>query len=191
VTDDARLPGLLGSRALTGEGLPSGATTLIDAGRLQGFLADFYHAQKLASQVGTLAPRNGRRVTTNGQSFDMRPGIFPTNITVAGDRTEPLERLLAPLANAIYVDRLWYTYPQGGLHSGAFTSSVIGASFHIVDGELARPLRPGTLCLHDNYLDLLQRITGLSTARQTVASPGMQSVVLAPDVCCSQARFTV
>jgi predicted Zn-dependent protease len=171
--------------------LPSGATTLIDAGRLQGFLTDFYHAQKLASQVGALAPRNGRRVTADGRSFDMRPGVFPTNVTVASDRTEALERLLEPLANAIYVDRLWYTYPQGGLRSGAFTSSVIGASCHIADGKLAQPLRPGTLCLHDNYLDLLQRISGFSTARQAVASPCMQSLVLAPDMRCSQARFTV
>lgn len=190
LTDDARVPGLIGSRAVTGEGLPSGATTLVDAGRLQGFLADVYHAQQLASQLGILPPHNGRRVTENGQSFDMRPGIFPANVTVASDRTEVLEQLLEPLANAIYVDRLWYTYPQGGLHTGAFTSSVIGASFHIVDGELAQPLRPGTLCLHDNYLDLLQRITGLSTARHAVPSPCMQSLVQTPDICCSEARFT-
>lgn len=191
VTDNARLPGLLGSRAVTGEGLPSAATTLIEAGRLQGFLADVYHARKLAPRLGSLAPRNGRRVTANGQSFDTRPGIFPTNVMVSSDRTEALERLLEPLANAIYVDRLWSTYPQGGLHTGAFTSSVIGASHRVVGGKLAQPLRPATLRLHDNYLDLLQRITGLSTARQTVASPCMQSLVLTPDIRCSQARFTV
>jgi predicted Zn-dependent protease len=190
VTDDGRLPGMIGSRTVTGEGLPTGVTTLIDGGLLRGFLTDFYHAQKLATQVGPLTPRNGRRVTTNGQSFAMRTGIFPTNVVVSSDQTEALEQLLAPLTNAIYVDRLWYTSAQGGLHTGNFTSTVIGASFHILDGKLAQPLQPGSLHLHDNFLDLLQRITGLSTARQAVVSPCLQSLLLTPQVCCSQARFT-
>jgi predicted Zn-dependent protease len=119
----------------------------------------------------------------------MRPGIFPTNVVLSSDKTEDLEQLLAPLTNAIYVDRLWHTYAPGGLHTGAFTSTVIGSSCHIVDGKLAHTLQPGTLRLDDNFLDLLQRITGLSTARQAVASPCMQSLVLTPHVCCSQAHF--
>ncbi len=190
VTDDGSLPGLLGSHAITGEGLPTGAMTLIDAGRLVGFLTDTYHAQKLAAQVGPIAPRNGRRVATNGQSFAMRPGIFPTNVTVASSEAETLEALLEPLAEGIYVDSLWYTYPQAGLHSGAFTSTVIGSSFHIREGKLNQPLQPGTLHLNDNFLDLLQRITGLSTTQHVVASPTMQSVVLAPEIRCSHAHFT-
>ncbi|MCZ6872505.1 MAG: metallopeptidase TldD-related protein [bacterium] len=189
VTDNGRLAGMIGSRMVTGEGLPTGATILIDGGHLRGFLTDFYHAQKLATQVGLLTPCNGRRVATNGQSFAMRPGIFPTNVVLSSDKTEDLEQLLAPLTNAIYVDRLWHTYAPGGLHTGAFTSTVIGSSCHIVDGKLAHTLQPGTLRLDDNFLDLLQRITGLSTARQAVASPCMQSLVLTPHVCCSQAHF--
>ena len=35
--DDGRLPGMLGSRTITGDGLPTGTTTLIEQGRLVGF----------------------------------------------------------------------------------------------------------------------------------------------------------
>jgi predicted Zn-dependent protease len=189
VADEGRLPGLLGSRAITGEGLPTGTTTLLDQGRLVGFLADTYHAQKLAVRVGTLPPHNGMRFATNGQSFGMRPGIFPTNVTLTSSEAETLEALLEPLTDGIYVSDLWYTYPQGGLQTGTFTSTVIGPSFHIRQGKLVRPLQPGTLRLHDNVLDLLQRVTGVSTTRRAIALATMQSLVLAPDVRCSRAHF--
>jgi predicted Zn-dependent protease len=189
VADVGRLPGMLGSHAITGEGLPTGTTTLLDQGRLSGFLADTYHAHKLAARIGVLPPRNGMRFATNDRSFGMRPGIFPTNVTLTSHEAEPLEMLLAPLTDGVYVGGLWYTYPQGGLQTGEFTSRVIGPSFHIQQGKLARPLQPGTLRLHDNVLDLLQRITGVSTTKQAVVLATMRSLVLAPDVRCSHARF--
>jgi predicted Zn-dependent protease len=99
--------------------------------------------------------------------------------------------LLDPLTDGIYVGGLWYTVPQGGLQTGEFTSTVIGPSFRIQQGKLAQPLRPGTLRLHDNLLDLLHRITGLSTTQQAIALATMQSLVLAPDIRCRQARFVV
>jgi TldD protein len=189
VADEGRLPGLLGSRAITGEGLPTGTTTLLEQGRLTGFLADAYHARKLAGHVGVLPARNGMRLVTDGQSFAMRPGIFPTNVTVTSQQAETLEALLAPIPDGIYVGGLWYTCPQDGLHTGEFTSTVIGPSFRIRQGKLERPVQPGTLRLHDNVLDLLHRITGISTTRHAVALATMQSLVLAPEVRCSQARF--
>jgi predicted Zn-dependent protease len=129
------------------------------------------------------------RLVTDGQSFAMRPGIFPTNVTVTSHQAEPLEALLAPITDGIYVGGLWYTSPQGGLSTGEFTSTVIGPSFRIRQGKLERPVQPGTLRLYDNVLDLLHRITGISTTRQAVALATMQSLVLAPEVRCSRARF--
>ena len=189
VRDEGRLPGYIGSRIITGEGLPTGTTMLLDHGRVAGLLADTYHAQHLAAQIGTIAPRNGMRFATNGQSFGMRPGIFPTNVTFTSSEEVPLAALLEPLSDGIYVGGLWYTYPQGGLHTGEFTSTVIGPSFRIRHGKLAEPLQPGTLRLHENVLDLLQRVTGLTTTRQAVPLATMQSLVLAPEMRCSRARF--
>lgn len=191
VTDVGRHAGLLGSRVITGDGLPTGSTALLEHGRLVGFLSDAYHAHKLATQIGMLVPRNGMRFATNGQSFGMRPGIFPTNATITSDAAEELAALLEPITEGLYVGGLWYTFPQGGLQTGRFTSTVIGPSFRIQQGVLTQPVQPGTLRLNDNLLDLLACISGFSTASQAVALATMRSLVLAPDMRCRQARFVV
>jgi predicted Zn-dependent protease len=189
VTDDARCPGLLGSHGITGEGLPTEVTPLIEQGRLVGFLTDVYHAQKLTGQVGALSPRNGMRFATRGESFGMRPGIFPTNVHLTGTHTVPLAELLTPIQDGIYIGGLWHTAPQGGLQTGNFTSTVIGPSFRIRHGKLAEPVRPETLHMHDNVLELLHRITGLSSASRAITFATMQSLALTPDIWCSHARF--
>ena len=190
MTDDGRLPGLLGSRTITGDGLPTGTTPLIEHGRLVGFLADAYHAQYLAERVGPVVPRNGMRHATNGKSFGMRPGIFPTNVTCSSPAAVAFEALLEPIDQGMYVGGLWHTMAPEGLHTGAFTSTVIGPSFAIRQGQLAEPVQPGRLRVQDNFLDLLQRLTGLSTTRQPVVLATRQSLVLAPEWRCSQAHFT-
>lgn len=187
--DDGRLPGMLGSRTMTGDGLPTGTTPLIEHGRLVGFLADAYHAQYLVERVGAVVPRNGMRHATNGKSFGMRPGIFPTNITFSSPDAVPFNALLEPIDQGIYVGSLWHTMVPEGLHTGAFTSTVIGPSFAIRQGKLAEPVQPDRLRLQDNFLDLLQRLTGLSTTRQSVVLATRQSLVLAPELRCSQAHF--
>jgi predicted Zn-dependent protease len=189
MTDDGRLAGLVGSRTITGDGLPTGTTPLIEHGRLVGFLADAYQAQHLTGVVGPTVPRNGMRHATNGQSFAMRPGIFPTNVVFSSPDAMALEALLEPIEHGVYVGSLWHTRIPEGLYTGAFTSTVLGPSFVIRQGQLAEPVQPGTLCLQDNFVDLLQRLTGLSTTQQPVVLATRQSVVLAPEWRCSQARF--
>ena len=189
MTDDGRLPGLLGSRTITGDGLPTGATTLIEHGRLVSFFADAYHAQHLTELVGAVVPRNGMRHATNGQSFGMRPGIFPTNISFSSPDAVALDTLLEPIDQGLYVGGLWHITAPEGLRTGMLTGTVIGPSFSIRQGKRAEPLRPGTLCLQDNILDLLQRLTGISTTQQPVVLATRQSLVLAPEWRCSQAHF--
>src|SRR5437870_1659308 len=187
--DDGRLPGMLGSRTITGDGLPTGISTLIEQGRLVSFLADAYHAQHLIGLVGAVVPRHGMRHATNGQSFAMRPGIFPTNITFSSPDAVVLDALLAPIGQGLYVGDLWHTTTPEGLRTGAFTSTVIGPSYAIRQGQLAEPVLPGTLSLQDNFLDLLQRLTGISMTQQPVVLGTRQSLVLAPEWRCSQAHF--
>jgi predicted Zn-dependent protease len=191
LTDDGRRPGLLGSHGITGEGLPTGTTPLIEHGRLVGFLTDVYQAQRLAALIDALPPHNGMRFASQGESFAMRPGIFPTNLLLTAPQAVSLAELLAPIAEGIYVGSLWQTTPQGGLQSGDFTSTVVGASFRIRHGQCVEPIRPGSIRLHDNVLGLLHRITGLSTPGRAVAFATRQSLLLAPDVRCSQARFVL
>jgi predicted Zn-dependent protease len=100
-----------------------------------------------------------------------------------------LDALLAPIDQGLYVGDLWHTTTPEGLRTGALTSTVIGPSFAIRQGQLAEPVRPGTLSLQDNYLDLLQRLTGISTTQQPVVLATRQSLVLAPEWRCGQAHF--
>ena len=190
MADDGRLPGMLGSRTITGDGLPTGLTSLIEHGHLVSFLADAYHAQYLAGRVGAVVPRNGMRHATNGKSFGMRPGIFPTNVTFSSPDAVAFDALLEPIDQGVYVGGLWHTMAPEGLHTGACTSTVIGPSFAIRQGKLAEPVQAGQLRLQDNFLDLLQRLTGLSITRQPVVLATRQSLVLAPEWQCSQAHFT-
>jgi predicted Zn-dependent protease len=189
MSDDGRLPGMLGSRTITGDGLPTGTTMLVEQGRLVGFLAEAYHAQHLTGLVGAVVPRNGMRHATNGQSFAMRPGIFPTNITFSSPDAVALDALLAPIDQGLYVGDLWDITTPEGLRTGAFTSTVIGPSYAIRQGQLAEPVRPGVLSLQDNFLHLLQRLTGISTTQQPVVLATRQSLVLAPEWRCIQAHF--
>ncbi len=189
VADEGRFPGLVGSRSITGDGLPTGSTTLIAGGRLAGFLADAYHAQAMAPKFGPLPPHNGMRHAMNGESFAMRPGIFPTNVTFASDEAVPRDALVVPITNGIYVGGLWAATFRHGSTPGDFIGTVVGPSFHIHEGKLTRPLQPRALHIRDNVLDVLQRLTGLSTLRRPVVLTSGQSVVLAPELRCSQVSF--
>ncbi len=186
MADNGRLPGLLGSRLMTGDGLPTSLTTLIEHGRLVGFLADAYHAQHLWEHIGAVGPRHGLRHTTTGQSFSMRPGIFPTNITFSSPEMVPLDDLLAPIVHGLYLGDLWHLTAPEGLQTGSCTGLIVGPSFVIRHGKLVEPVRPGTLRLQDNVLHVLQRLTGLSTTEQPVVLATRQSLVLAPEWRCSQ-----
>lgn len=188
ITDDGRLPGMLGSRTITGDGLPTGQTTLIAQGHLVDFLADAYHAQHLATRLGPIVPRNGMRYTTHGASFCMRPGIFPTNVMLTSDAAVSLAALIAPVTHGIYIGSLWHTTPEGSLRTGDFTSLILGPSFVIEHGKLVQAIRPATIGLQENFPALLQRLTGMSTSPQAIALATGQSLVLAPALQCSNAR---
>jgi predicted Zn-dependent protease len=190
VIDDGRQPRMLGSRTVTDEGLPTGATPLITQGHVAGFLADTYHAQTGALRFPFLVPRNGMRHHLLHQSFAMRAGIFPTNVILSSDEAVDLNTLLAPVSEGIYIGRLWSPTPQGPMQHGDFTGAIIGPSFHIQNGQLTQPLRPNAMRLQANLPQLLQALTGASTRSRAIVSPTMQSQVVSPDVRCHQVRVT-
>lgn len=189
--DDATLPGAIASHLITGDGLPTGPTPLITRGQLVGFLANAYHAQALDNRFGPLAPHNGMRFALDHQHFSMRPGIFPTNVLLTGYEAVSQADLLAPMEHGIYIGDLWLTTPQGSLLTGAFTSIVAGPSFHIQQGKLSRPLKAESLRLEADYVQLLQQITGISSAQQAVPFASQQSVMFAPEVRCEALTLIV
>ena len=190
LADDALRPHMLGSRAVTDEGLPTGVTPLITEGRVAGFLADAQHAHAFASRYPFLAPRNGMRHHLTHQSYDMRTGIFPTNVILSSDQPMDFDALVANMPEGIYIGRLWALTPQGPMPHGNFTGAIAGPSFHIQDGQLAQPLRPGVMRLQANLPQLLQLLTGASTRSRAIASPTWQSQIVSPEVRCHRVHVT-
>ena len=108
IYDEGAMPGLMGSKGITCEGLPTGRTDLIRDGMLVGVLTSWYDAQRLlhdpaikeklgveAAAAGpALVARNGLRTGSGGRAFDTQPETSATNIVVEGADTVSLEELI-------------------------------------------------------------------------------------------------
>src|SRR3989337_385750 len=106
VYDQGALPGLMGSKGITCEGLPTGRTDLIKDGVLTGALTSWYEAQHLlhdpaikdklgvepAAAAPALVARNGFRFSGGGgRAFDTQPETAASNIVVEGAGPVPVE----------------------------------------------------------------------------------------------------
>jgi predicted Zn-dependent protease len=189
LTDEGRLARRLGSRLYTSDGFSTGTTPLIQQGRLTGFLANAYYAHAMSTPAITFVPRNGMRHNLRHQSYDMRPGIFPTNAVLSSTQAVDTETLIAAMDDGVYIGGLWATTPQGNPQQGDFTSTVIGPSYRIQHGKRTNSLRAGTMRVQGNLHELLQGITGISTDPQQVPLPTLQSLVLSPAVQCRRIRL--
>jgi predicted Zn-dependent protease len=197
IYDDGARPGLMGSKAITCEGLPTGRTDLIRDGVLTGCLSNWYETQRLlrdpalAAKLGAtgpaaasaLAPRNGFRFDEGGgRQFDREPSIAASNVVVEGADAVPLEELIRGVGHGLYVGRIWYTYPINGLAAGDFTCTVVGDSYVIRDGRLAEPLRPNTVRIDDNLGRLLEAITGIAQDAKGTIVWAADEVAYAPEI---------
>ena len=104
IYDHGALPGLIGSKGITCEGLPTGRTDLIKDGVLVGLLSHWYDSQRLlhdprvADKLGVdgpsaaraLVPRNGFRYDGGGRSFERRPSTSACNVVIEGSRPRHL-----------------------------------------------------------------------------------------------------
>jgi len=177
IYDHGAMPGLMGSKGTTCEGLPTGRTDLIRNGVLVGCLTNWYEAQRLlhepqlkeklgveaAAARNALIPRNGFRFTRGGgRQFDTPPTVAASNVIVEGAAPVSLDELIAKVKEGLYVGRIWYTYPINGLRAGDFTCTVVGDSFIIKDGRIAAPLKANTVRINDNILRVLDHIIGIT-----------------------------
>ncbi len=200
VYDHGARPGLLASRGITCEGLPTGRTDLIQDGVLVGLLSNWYESQRLlrdaegTAKLGVvgraveqaLVPRNGFRFgELGGRRFDLRPGVAATNVVVEGTEPESLDALVRRVGHGLYIGRIWYTYPINGLRAGDFTCTVVADSYVIRDGRRAEPIRPNTIRINDNIATILNNVLG--TTRNTKASIvwAADEVVYAPEIAVS------
>jgi len=200
VYDHGAGPGLLGSKGLTCEGLPTGRTDLIRNGVLVGLLSNWYESQRLhrdpegplkLGASGTvaaqaLAPRNGFRFgPLGGRHFDMRPGVAATNVVVEGRDATTLHDLLRRVGHGLYIGRIWYTYPINSLRAGDFTCTVVADSYIIREGRLGPPIRPNTIRINDNIATVLNNVIGTTVGVKGSIVWAADEVVYAPELAVS------
>src|SRR3989475_340974 len=197
ISDHGALPGLVGSKGITCEGLPTGRTDLIKEGVLVGCLSNWYETQRLikdkalreklgaagAEAERALAPRNGFRFGAGGgRQFDAEPGIAASNVIVEGAAPVSLEELLRTVRDGLYVGRIWYTYPINGLRAGDFTCTVVADSYIIRDGRLAAPLKANAIRINENIGKILNSIVGITKDVRGTIVWAADEVVYAPEI---------
>lgn len=197
IYDHGAMPGLMGSKGITCEGLPTGRTDLIKNGELVGLLTNWYETQRLlhdreakeklgvdpAEYRSALTPRNGFRFTRGGgRQFDSPAQVAATNIIVEGKDAVSLGELIGRVKNGLYIGRIWYTYPMNGLRAGDFTCTVVGDSFIIRDGRIAAPLKANTIRINDNIQKILREIVGITKDVKGTLVWAADEVVYAPEI---------
>ena len=202
IRDDGAAPGLLGSKGITCEGLPTGRTDLVTRGIFTGCLSSWYESQRIlrdgaaAARVGgtaaalasALVPRNGFRFGGGGRLFDTQPGIAASNVIVEGEDPVALEELIRQVDHGLYVGRIWYTYPINGLAAGDFTCTVVADSYIIRDGRLAAPLKPNSVRINDNIATILDNVVGVTRDPKATIVWAADEVVYAPEIAVSGVR---
>jgi predicted Zn-dependent protease len=197
IADQGARAGLVGSKGITCEGLPTGRTDLVRDGVLVGCLASWYETQRLLRDealgeklgvvgeqaAAALAPRNGFRFGDGGgRNFDTTPGVSASNVVVESAETVSRAELLRRVGDGLYVGRIWYTYVINGLRAGDFTCTVIADSHLIRDGRLAAPLRPNTVRISDNIVRVLENIVGVGGPPRATPVWAADEVVYAPEL---------
>lgn len=195
IIDRGNARGLIGSKGITCEGLPTGETTLIKGGVLSGLLSDWYEYQrilhdprakeKLGASPGdvrqALMPKNGFRFGRGGgRNSGTKPHASATNVVFESAASTDFGALLRQVKRGILVGRLWYTYPVNGLRAGDFTSTVVADSYFVEDGEIKAPVKVNTLRINDNIANILMGVRGMTgETRPTILWAGDQ-IVYAP-----------
>jgi PmbA protein len=185
LSDDATIKGLMASKKVSDEGLPTKRTELVREGMLVDFLSNDYYARKHEKEKAFSA-RNGFR--NNGRNHAAEPGISATNLVIEkGDYG--LNELMKELKNGVYIDNIWYTYPVHGSSVGDFTATVRGDSFIFRNGERKHALVPNTCRINGNILDLLQGITGLTKKQKPTFVWAAESVIVSPEIAVKSLRI--
>ena len=157
VLDDGLRPGGFGSRPFDDEGLPSGATPVIEKGVLRNYLLNCYSARKLKLQSTGNAARG-----VSGP-----PGVGPKNFYLAAGPHSP-EEILKSVKRGFYVTELigfGVNVVTGDYSRGA-------SGIWIENGELAFPVEEVTIA--GNLAEMLNHVAMIGSDlefRSALAAP--------------------
>ena len=139
--DPLRLRGLR-SRPFDGEGLKTEPRTLVQGGRLTGWLMESASARQLGLAPTGHAARGGSGA----------PGVSATNVHLAAGRLTP-EQLMADIKDGVYVTELIGMGVNGV--TGDYSRGASGV--RIIDGQLAGPVAEFTIA--GNLIDMFKALT--------------------------------
>lgn len=132
VLDDGTIPDRRGSINVDDEGTPSGKTTLIDDGKLVGYMQDRQNGRLMGSE----STGNGRR-----ESFAHMPMPRMTNTYMLGGDVAPGD-IVADLKDGLYA--VGFGGGQVDITNGKFVFSCTEA-YRVKDGKVGAPLKGATL----------------------------------------------
>jgi TldD protein len=132
IVDDGTIGQRRGSLTIDDEGTPSQCTTLIEDGRLVGFMQDRLNARLM----GVKATGNGRR-----ESFSHQPYPRMTN-TIMRSGTMTKDEIIASVKKGIYAPD--FGGGQVDITSGKFVFSASEA-YEIENGKIGRPVKGASL----------------------------------------------
>lgn len=132
VVDDGTLIGRRGSLTIDDEGTPSGYNTLIENGRLVGYMQDKHNARLMGSK----ATGNGRR-----ESYSYLPMPRMTNTYMLAGESTP-DEILASLDKGLYAVN--FGGGQVDITSGRFVFSTSEA-YWVENGKIQYPVKGATL----------------------------------------------
>lgn len=142
ITDDPLLVRGMRSRPFDGEGLPTTARKLVDAGHITGWLMDSAAARQLGA-----APTGHASRGSSGA-----PHVTSSNVVLQPGSVSPAE-LMADIADGVYVTELIGQGVNGV--TGDYSRGASG--FRIVNGELAGPIAEFTVA--GNLIDMFAALT--------------------------------
>jgi TldD protein len=132
IVDDGTLEGRRGSLSIDDEGTPTQCTTLIEDGRLVGYMQDRLNARLM----GAKATGNGRR-----ESFASTPIPRMTN-TIMRPGALTKEEIIASVKKGIYAAD--FGGGQVDITSGKFVFSA-NEAYEIENGKIGRPIKGASL----------------------------------------------
>ncbi len=132
IVDDGSLPGRRGSLSVDDEGTPTRCTTLIENGRLVGYMQDTLNARLM----GVPVTGNGRR-----ESFAHLPMPRMTNTYMQPGDSDP-EEIIRSVRRGLYAPN--FGGGQVDITSGKFVFSASEA-YLIEDGRITAPVKGATL----------------------------------------------
>ncbi len=144
VVDDGTIPNRRGSLSVDDEGTPTARTTLIEDGKLVGYMQDRMNARL----VGMPPTGNGRR-----ESYECPPLPRMTNTYMMAGAHDP-EEILRSCKNGLYA--VSFGGGQVDITSGKFVFSCTEA-YLVKDGQVGTPVKNATLI--GNGPDVLTKVS--------------------------------